>query len=255
MTCSKGRRDRESNAVRLALQPRVPGPRRHGPGLDNLFKRTSIFIFIGNIRICIFIHEEDHLLTNVSKTKEVIIDFRTRERDPHLPLTINGDVVEIVESFKYLGVHIHEKLRWEEHTTAVVTKAQQRLYGLRRLKKFGLSPHTTRAFYRGTIESLLTGSFASWYGSCTVKDHTALRRVVRSAERITECTLPSLEELYDQRCLRKSMRIMKDPTHPHNSFFRLAPSGKRYHCTKASTERLKKCFIPRTIRLLNKSMK
>ena len=56
-------------------------------------------------------------------------------------------VLERVETFKYLGVNIHEELKWEVHTSVVVSKAQQRLYGLRRLKKFGLSPHTIKAFY------------------------------------------------------------------------------------------------------------
>ena len=143
--------------------------------------------------------EENHLLMNVAKTKEVIVDYR-RGRDPQPPVTIGGAVVERVETFKYLGVNINEKLKWEEHTSVVVSKAQQRLYGLRRLKKFGLSLKTIKAFYRGTVESLLTSSFTSWYGSCTDKDHKALRRVVRTAERITGCQLPSLEELYSQRC-------------------------------------------------------
>ncbi|KAK0146651.1 hypothetical protein N1851_014048 [Merluccius polli] len=67
--------------------------------------------------------------------------------------------------------------------------------------------------HRGTIESLLTGSFTAWYGSCTDKDRKALRRVVRTANNITGCELPSLEDLYTQRCLNIARRIIEDP-HP-----------------------------------------
>ncbi|XP_061586852.1 ribonuclease inhibitor-like, partial [Cololabis saira] len=63
-----------------------------------------------------------------------------------------------------------------------------------RLKQFGLTNKTILNFYRGTVESLLTSSFTSWYGSCTDRDHRALRRVVRSAEHHW-LSVPTLEEL------------------------------------------------------------
>ncbi len=44
-------------------------------------------------------------------TKEVIIDFRKNMGD-HAPLYINGDCVERVTAFKFLGVHISETLSW-----------------------------------------------------------------------------------------------------------------------------------------------
>jgi hypothetical protein len=52
--------------------------------------------------------------------------------------------VEKVESFKFLSVHIMDKLKWSIHTDSMVKKAQKRLFNLRRLKKFGLSPKTLK---------------------------------------------------------------------------------------------------------------
>ena len=46
---------------------------------------------------------------NVTKTKEMIVDYRKR-RTEHAPILIDGAVVEQVESFKFLGVHIANKL-------------------------------------------------------------------------------------------------------------------------------------------------
>ena len=50
--------------------------------------------------------------------------------------------MEKVEIFKFLSVHITDKLKWTTHTDSVVKKAQQSLFILRRLNKVGLSPKT-----------------------------------------------------------------------------------------------------------------
>jgi hypothetical protein len=103
---------------------------------------------------------ENNLSLNVNKTKEMIMDFRKQQRE-HPPIHIKGTAVEKVESFKFLGVHITDKLKWSTHTDSVVKKAQQCLFNLRRLKKFGLSPKT----YRCTIESILSSCITAWYGN------------------------------------------------------------------------------------------
>ena len=54
----------------------------------------------------------------VSKTKELIVDYRKRKAE-HAPIHINGAVVEWVESFKFLSVHITNKLSWSKHITSV----------------------------------------------------------------------------------------------------------------------------------------
>jgi hypothetical protein len=48
----------------------------------------------------------------------MIVDFRKREHPP-----THGTVVEKVESFKFLGVHITDKLKWFTHTDSLVKKA------------------------------------------------------------------------------------------------------------------------------------
>ena len=53
----------------------------------------------------------------------MIVDFRKRQR-VHPPIHIDGTTVEKVESFKFLGVHITDKLKWSTHTDSVLKKAQ-----------------------------------------------------------------------------------------------------------------------------------
>ena len=74
---------------------------------------------------------------NVKKTKEVIIDFR-RKPTEMAPLLINGGELEIVESFKFLGTTISNDLKWSINVDIILKKAQQRLFFLRLLRRFGV---------------------------------------------------------------------------------------------------------------------
>ncbi|XP_070297647.1 LOW QUALITY PROTEIN: H(+)/Cl(-) exchange transporter 7-like, partial [Salvelinus sp. IW2-2015] len=47
-------------------------------------------------------------------------------------------------------------------------------------------------------------------GNCTAHNRRALQRVVRSAQRFTGGTLPSLQDIYSTRCHRKAKKIIKD---------------------------------------------
>ncbi|KAI4896237.1 hypothetical protein NFI96_023343 [Prochilodus magdalenae] len=151
---------------------------------------------------------KNNLTLNADKTKEMIVDMR-KERRPHQPLFIRDLEVERVSSFKYLGVHISDDLTWTLNTTYVLKRAQQRLYFLRRLRKFGMSPRILSNFYSCIIESILTSCITVWYGSTTVKDRKRLQRVVKTATKITKMARedPSLQSIYN-------LRVPQESCHP-----------------------------------------
>lgn len=66
-----------------------------------------------------------------------------------------------------MGVTIREDLSWGDKTSVVVSKAQQRLYFLRRLRRVNLSQKMLENFYRCTGEKILTNCMTVWYRSCT----------------------------------------------------------------------------------------
>ncbi len=137
------------------------------------------------------------------------------------------------------------------HIQTQVKKARQRLYHLRQLRKFRVSPTILKTFYSGTIESVLTQYISVWYGNSSSQDCKALQRVVRLAERISGSALPSLQDIYLKRCRSRAVKIIKDSNHPSNCLFTLLPSGKCFRCMMAKTERLRRSFFPQAIRLLN----
>ncbi|XP_065328088.1 NACHT, LRR and PYD domains-containing protein 12-like [Pelmatolapia mariae] len=144
--------------------------------------------------------QENNLLLNIRKTKELIVDFTTKQARNYKPLIIiSGTSVERVDSFRYLGVHITQDLSWSFHINALVKKARQRLFFLRRLRDFHLPLKVLKNFYSCTIESILTGNICTWFGNSTKQDRRDLKRVVRSAEPIIQSELPDLLSIYTKR--------------------------------------------------------
>ncbi len=118
--------------------------------------------------------QDNCLSLNVSKTKELIVDFRKRQQRPYTPLMISV-----------------------------------RLYHLRQLRKFRVSPAILKTFYSG--KSVLTRCISVWYGNSSNQDCKALQRVVRLAECISGSALPSLQDIYLKRCKSRAAKILKSP--------------------------------------------
>jgi hypothetical protein len=146
----------------------------------------------------------------------MIVDNR-KKRAEHAPILFDRSAMEQVERFKFLGVHITNKLSWSKHTKTVVKRARQNIFPLRRLKRFGIGPQILKRFYSCTIESILTSCITAWYGICSASD--------RKAE--GPSFLPS------RWCQRKALKIVKVSSHPSHRQFSLLPHGKRYRSTKS----------------------
>ena len=144
-----------------------------------------------------------------------------------------------------------DNLSWSANTSAVFKKAQQRLHFLRVLRKSNICEKLLVTFYRSTIESILTYCITVWFSHCTEADRQRLQRVVRTAEKIIGCPLPSLRHLYTSRCLSRAEAIKRDNTHPAHHLFELLPSGRRYRSIRTRTNRLRNSFFPQAITALN----
>ncbi|KAK3559771.1 hypothetical protein QTP86_020726, partial [Hemibagrus guttatus] len=116
-------------------------------------------------------HSSNHIVkfTDDTTVLDLISKNNERAQSDHFPLFIDGSPVEIVKSTKFLG-ELHFYFLW-------------------RLKKAHLPPPILTMFYRGTIESSF---ITAWFGKCTISNHKALQRIVRTAEKIIGVSLPSI---------------------------------------------------------------
>ena len=195
--------------------------------------------------------ETNYLQLNTTKTKEMVVDLR-RNKSTMNAVVVDSHAIERVTSFKFLGATISATLTWEAHCDALLKKAQQRLYFLRQLKRFGLRREILSQFYRSTIESILTFCLCVWFRGAPKQLRNRMQRVVKTAVRITGCdSLPTLEDIYCQRTIARSRKIVADPQHPAYHLFQLMPSGKRYRSIRARTTRFKNSFYPQAVTTLN----
>ena len=64
----------------------------------------------------------------------------------HLPVFINSQTIEQVVSYKYLGIHLDNRLSGSVHVEAVCARAQKHPCFLRRLRAFGVSSNMLLLF-------------------------------------------------------------------------------------------------------------
>ena len=84
---------------------------------------------------------DNNLVLNITKTKNIPVDFMRSKRTKQTPLTINGEEVERVDSVQFLGTNITKDLTWATNISNLVKRAQKRLFFLLKLKQAGLSSH------------------------------------------------------------------------------------------------------------------
>lgn len=196
--------------------------------------------------------ENAFLQLNVTKTKDMCIDFR---RSPPAPQNsvVKGEAVEIVSNYKYLGTVIDNNLKFNCNTEALCKKGQQRLFCLRKLARFQIDKSLMSLFYSAFIESVLSFSIICWYGNLGTREKNALDRIVKVASKIVGVQFTSLNHIFTRQALKKAVSIQSHSDHPLSSEYHLLPSGQRLRVPTATKNRYKNSFIPVSIRALNDS--
>ena len=124
----------------------------------------------------------DAMNVNGRKTKEMLIG--SISRDPPPPLTLGGATVDRVTTFKLLGVHVSNDLRWQHHVDAISSKAASRLWFLRQLKRSGASIEDLLCFYKTVVRPVLEYACPVWHSSLTSGQTKALESLQKRAMRI-----------------------------------------------------------------------
>ena len=127
--------------------------------------------------------ESNQMVINEDKCKVMIFNT-SRKYDATPRLTLSGmggnDHLEVVESFKLLGIIIRSDLRWSENTDYLCQKGYKRLWLIRRLKALGASQSELLDVYVKQVRSILELGVPVWHPGLTQHE-------VRQLERVQKC--------------------------------------------------------------------
>ncbi|KAI4898474.1 hypothetical protein NFI96_008605, partial [Prochilodus magdalenae] len=198
----------------------------------------------------------NNLLPNTKEAKEMVVDFR-RARPLTQPVFIEGVEVEMVRTYRYLGLHLDERLDWSANTDILYRKGRSRLYFLRRLGSFNICRKLLQMFYQTVVSSCLFYAVVCWGGSIKKRDQMRLDKLVRRAGSVVGVELDSVVKVAERRTLHKLLCIMDDDGHPLHTIImdRRSKFSGRLLSQSCSTDRLRRSFVPRAIRLLNSSQR
>ena len=104
---------------------------------------------------------------NPKKTK-IILFNKSRKFDfpPELKLS-GGEFLEVVPDVKLVGVIVDQRLSWQKNTDYICNKATQKLWIIRRLKKYNLGISTLLDVYIKEVRSLLEHGVPVWHSGLT----------------------------------------------------------------------------------------
>ena len=158
-----------------------------------------------------------------------------------------------MQSYRYLGLWLDNKLDWTTHTSHLYRKTQSRLYFLRRLRSFNICSKLLWMFYQSVVTSVLFYTVVCWGGSISKKDTSRLDKLIRQAGSVVGMKLDSLVMVAEGKTLDKRLDITDNASHPLHTVISNQRSlfSERLLLPKCRTNRLRNSFIPHTTTLNN----
>ena len=189
----------------------------------------------------------NYLNLNVSKTKEVIWDFR-RNRIETEPVVINDRDVEVVDSYKYLGCVIDNKLKFDIHVREQILKANRRLYFIRVLNNIQISHNIIAKFYNTALSPVINYGAMAFYGLLSMKLRAELDRPRRICTRIMDYDktvhLTDIKQVYNDSICKFVSKVLSNNTHPLFKEFTFLPHGIRLRSCLCRTNRYSNTVVP-----------
>ena len=165
----------------------------------------------------------------VSAAKTKAMSFHSSTKNPY-PAHIQGQVIEWVNSYKYLGITLDKKLTYNRHINGLRGRISARLNMLRYMSACagGASMRVQRMFYLATIRSLMEYLNQIFFksrnvtslGKLDILQNTALRCMTRApkwtpvAMLEQETHIQPLSLRRKQAVLRSTDKALRDANHP-----------------------------------------
>ena len=182
--------------------------------------------------------QANYMKINTKKTKEM--QLRPNHKNQPTTLQLNGHPIERVTSYKLLGLHVTDKLRWSEHVSAICSKAAQRLHFLKQLKRAAVSTSDLVYYYQSVIRPVLEYACVVWHSSITKKQSELIERIQHRAAKIifghdidalNALALPSLSERRELLTKEFFVNLLR----PNSCLHHLIPA----ECNNEQTDKLR----------------
>ena len=147
---------------------------------------------------------------NVKRTKNFTVSFLHSQPSVE-PLIVDNQTLEVVNTFKLLGVYLTSDLKWTTHVRHISSKASKRLYALRILKRNGVQPSYLKTVYCSFIKPVVEYACLFWHTSLPKFLIDELEHIQKRAlkiivphlsyfESLIDLKLPTLEERRELLC-------------------------------------------------------
>ena len=128
----------------------------------------------------------NNICLNVSKTEVVLFKSSRKRTDVPLKLKLNGKILFLTKSGKYLGINIDENLNWKQQISDITIKLNKANGILSKLRYF---------IYRKTLKSIYHAIYWSSLGCIVVPPHSTKLYGRNSVNISAACTWNYLQKL------------------------------------------------------------
>ena len=157
---------------------------------------------------------------------------------------IDGNLIERVDNFKYLGTFFNDNLKWSSNTDNVYSKLRQRFFAFSKFKHFKPNSAQRVNFIETLILPVLTYNIELWFYSATQTERDKLLKNFSRNGYVFDCNA-----LVDDKIFSTASNIIESDNHILSECYK--SNRKFYRLPKIRCTRFSNSFVPKSINILN----
>jgi hypothetical protein len=126
--------------------------------------------------------KNNHMNINIKKTKEMLLGSIAKNPPPAVQLASSS--IERIHSYKLLGLHVNDKLKWNDHVSSICSKAASRLHFLKLMKRAAMSTEDLTYYYQTVVRPVTEYACVVWSSSLTKGQLKQIESIQRRAIKI-----------------------------------------------------------------------
>ena len=200
--------------------------------------------------------EKNLMVINEKKTNVMLFNVSKSYSYPPEYSFANGNILQVVEKTKLLGVHLNSNLSWNDNTAQIIKKAMKKMWLLRRMKNVQLDVHIIFDYYLKEIRPIVEYASPVWNSGLTLKQSYDIERTQKVALKIIlgrcynsysdACSFFQIDTLADRReKLSVKFAVKTYRGERRRQFFNISETERQTRKKKLVIEnftRTKRCF-------------